>query len=97
MKIIAIAHEPEDAAPEDFMPHLKAESRLVWDMMQSGVLREIYFRQESHSAVLILECASAAEADAALAALPLVKAGMITFEIIPLVPYDGLEILFADA
>ncbi len=97
MKILALSHERSDAALQDFLPHLKAEARVVWELTQANILREIYFRQESHSAVLILECASAAEAKAALDTLPLVQASLISFEIMPLVPYDGLARLFADA
>ncbi len=96
MKILALAIELPDATPEQFMPHLPAESRRVWEMYLAGSLREIYFRQELHSAVLMLECADTAEAQALLDTLPLVKAGVIRFDLLPLVPYDGYEILFTD-
>ena len=52
---------------------------------------------DRHEAVLVLECADAAEARSALAGLPLVAAGLIEFELIPLVPYDGFARLFAAA
>ena len=42
----------------------------------------------------MLECSSLAEAAAALDALPLVREGLITFELLPLAPYDGFERLF---
>jgi hypothetical protein len=45
--------------------------------------------------VLVLECASAAEARAALDSLPLVREGLITFEIIPMIAYPGFARLFA--
>ena len=63
--------------------------------LQAGVFRELYFRQDRPEAVLILECADVEEAEGALNSLPLVKAGLITFEIIPLVPYPGFARLFA--
>ena len=43
---------------------------------------------------MILECACTAEAQEVLGTLPLVQAGLITFEIIPLIPYHGLSRLF---
>ncbi len=95
MKIIAISHDLNNPAPEDFMPHLKAESLRVWELMQADILREIYFRQDRHDAVLILECAGADEANAVIQSLPLVKAGLIAFDLLPLVPYPGLGRLFA--
>jgi hypothetical protein len=44
-----------------------------------------------------LECADAAEAHRVLATLPLVRAGLIAFEVIPLKPYPGLARLFGGA
>jgi hypothetical protein len=46
--------------------------------------------------VLILECADIEEAREVLNTLPLVKEGLITFDVIPLVPYPGFSRLFAD-
>lgn len=46
--------------------------------------------------MLILECADHKEAEAALASLPFVEAGLIAFDIIPLGPYSGFARLFGD-
>jgi len=97
MKILAIEKEAEGIPAERFQPHLKAEAARVWELYQAGTIRELYFRQDAHSAVLILECRDAAEAAAALSTLPLVQAGLITFEIIPLAAYPGFSRLFAAA
>lgn len=45
-------------------------------------------------AVLVLECADVAEADAVLTSLPLVAAGLIAFEVLPLRAYPGFSRLF---
>jgi hypothetical protein len=94
MKILALELEEEGMRPEQFAPHLKAEAGRVWELYQSGALRELYFRADRSEAVLILECADAAEAQQTLASLPLVQAGLIRFEVIPLVPYSGFARLF---
>jgi hypothetical protein len=94
MKILALEKETPGTTPEQFTPHLKAEAARVWELYQSGQLREIYFRQERKEAVLVLECADAKEAQTLLETLPLVQAGLIGFEVIPLVPYPGFERLF---
>jgi len=73
---------------------LKAEAHRVWELYQSGVLREIYFRGDRAHAVLILECGSLDEARAVLDTLPLVKTGLIAFEVTALLPYPGLARLF---
>ena len=54
----------------------------------------MYFRADRSTAVLILECAEIAEAEQTLSTLPLVHAGLIRFELIPLVPYPGFARLF---
>jgi muconolactone delta-isomerase len=95
MRILALERELSSAAactPE----LLRAEARAVWNLQQQGIVREVYFRADRHEAVLMLECADIAEAQAHLAALPLVQAGLITFDVIPLVPYDGFARLFAE-
>jgi muconolactone delta-isomerase len=97
MKILALEKEVPGVAPAAFQPHLQAEAARVWELQQSGILREIYFRQDRSDAVLILECADAAEAQRLLGTLPLVQAGLITFEMIPLKPYPGLARLFGGA
>jgi hypothetical protein len=94
MRILAIERELESAAPDKFAPHLKAEAAQAWDLYQAGVIRELYFRQDRPSAVLLLECAGVAEAEAALATLPLVAAGLIAFDVIALVAYPGFARLF---
>jgi hypothetical protein len=95
MKILALERELPDATAEAFQPLLKDEARGVWELQQSGALREIYFNAEQHTAVLVLECSDIGTARRMLATLHLVEAGLITFDIIPLVPYDGFARLFA--
>ena len=96
MKILAIEKESEGIKPEQFTPHLKDEAARVWEMYQSGIIRELYFRQDRSEAVLILECVSEHEAQQALDSLPLVQAGLIRFEVIPLIPYPGFARLFSN-
>ena len=94
MKILAIEREVLGIADNLFEPHLKQEAARVWELYRAGVLREIYFRQDQPSAVLVLECGDTQEASEVLNSLPLVKANLITFDIIPLAPYPGFSRLF---
>lgn len=95
MKILAIEREVPGVTQQEFSPHLKGEAAKVWELYQAGVFRELYFRQDQPSAVLVLECADIEEANEVLNTLPLVKEGLITFDIIPLKPYPGFSRLFA--
>ena len=96
MKILALEKELPGVQAADFQPHLAAEAARAWELYQAGVFREMYFRQDRPEAVLILECADVDEAQVTLNTLPLVKAGLITFDVIPLVAYPGFARLFAD-
>ncbi len=97
MKILAVEKECQGKTEKDFQPLLKDEAKRVWELQQSGALREIYFHRDLHTSVIILECADLEEAYQLLATLPLVTAELIEFELIPLAPYDGLARLFAQA
>jgi hypothetical protein len=97
MKILAMERETPGVRPEQFAPHLKVEARRIWDLYQAGLIREFYFRRDHSEAVLIMECSSADEAGRALGTLPMVLAGLITFDIIPLIPYPGFSRLFMES
>jgi NCAIR mutase (PurE)-related protein len=98
MQILAIERSVKGADDKRFTAELAAaEAQRVWDLHQAGIVREIYFRADQTSAVVILECAGASDAAAALETLPLVHAGLIEFEVIPLRAYPGFARLFADA
>lgn len=94
MRILAIEKELPGATKELFEPHLQAEAEKAWELHQAGIIRELYFREDQHSAVLLLECVDGQEARLVLDTLPLVREGLIEFEIMPLVPYPGFARLF---
>jgi len=96
MKLLALEKEVPGVTSEDIEPHLKAEAKRVWELYQAGIVREIHFRQDQPTAVLTLECANREKAEELLNTLPLVREGLITFDIIPLAPYPGFARLFAD-
>ena len=94
MKLLALEKEVPGFTPEHFQPHLEAEAAAAWQLYQAGVIREMYFRADASEAVLILECADVEHAKQILDSLPLVQAGLITFDVIPLRPYSGFSRLF---
>lgn len=96
MKILALEQDVPGVTSEQFQPHLKAEAAKVWELNQAGVIRETYFRQDRASAILVLECADEEDARRTLSTFPLVRAGLISFELIPLIPYPGFSRLFGE-
>lgn len=95
MRILAIERPVAGTTDAQFTPELRAaEARQAWNLHQAGVIRELYFHADEAMAVLVLECPDVAAADAALESLPMVTAGLIEFEVIPLRAYPGFARLF---
>ena len=95
MRILAIERPVAGVDQAQFTPELRvAEARRAWELHQAGLIRELYFYAEEPMAVLVLECADVAEADAALESLPMVAACLIDFELLPLRAYPGFARLF---
>ena len=95
MKVLALEKDRAGTSSADNAALLAAEAKAVWDLCQSGTIREIYFREVESQAVLVLEVPSTREAERLLAGLPLARAGLIEFEVIGLRPYPGFSRLFA--
>jgi muconolactone delta-isomerase len=97
MKILALEKDLSGVSQNSFTKDiLKEEAARIWQLHQSGAIRELYFRADRQAAVLILECANVDDAKAVLATLPLVQRKLIQFELIPLMAYSGLSRLFHD-
>lgn len=96
MKILALEIELPGGDEAAFQALAREEAAKVWELYQEGVIREPYFRKDKPEAVLVLECEGVEEAARILATLPLVEAGLIEFELIPLAAYPGFARLFAD-
>lgn len=92
VKVLALERELRSGEiPADL---LKAEAKRAWELYMAGMVREAYFRADKHEAVLVMEGPDLARIEQAVESLPLVKAGLITFDLIPLKPYDGFSRLF---
>ena len=96
MKILAMEKEIPGLTSEEFSTFAKAEARQVWRLIQEDKIREIYFRGDQESAVILLECQDTSEAKQILGSLPFVINSLIEFEIYPLRPYPGLDRLIKD-
>ena len=94
MRILALEIEKQEISGEDIDVLLTEEARKVWKLYQADFIRELYFRADKHSAILILECSDIKEAKQRLSERPLVSANLIDFELIPLATYPGFSRLF---
>jgi hypothetical protein len=93
MKILAIEKEISNDYKSNKERLLCDEAKSIYQLYLNDYLREIYFN-EHHNAILILEHKSIEEAKKVLEELPLVKNGMIEFDLMELKPYTGFSRLF---
>lgn len=94
MKIIAFDRRKPGVTLEDITPLLKEEVKYAWELYKAEIVRENYMRSDRPGAVLVLECVDLSEAQKITSDFPLVKAGLIEFDFIPLVPFTPIESLF---
>jgi muconolactone delta-isomerase len=97
MRILAQSSDKPDTDRDRAMKLLREEAAEVWRLKKQGVIRDIWFTNPNRDAVMIMECSSVAEARSVLAELPLVKHGLIAFDVVELVTYDGFERLFRES
>lgn len=95
MQFLLIARIPEDVTAEQAIPHVKAEAEKVWDNCSAEVVRSIHYIADMSGAVLMCEAESLSAMQKIADEFPMVKAGVLKIEVLPLKPYTGLESLFA--
>lgn len=95
MKILALEVENYPVNWNEVEPALlQSEAKRVFDLEQQDLIRNIYFRADTKSAVIEWEADSIDTVNQFLCDFPLVKAGFIHFDVFPLIPYTGLNRLF---
>ena len=95
VKVLAVGHAQTGIRWEHIYPYVGEEARSVWERYESDRVREFYLRADHRPGVmLVLECEDVTEAERLVAALPISKAELLNFEVIPLRPYMGFRELF---
>jgi hypothetical protein len=97
VRVLAIGHTQPGIRWEHIAPYVGVEARSVWELYESDRVREFYL-QANHrpGVVLVFESDDVSEAERVVAALPMVKAGLLDFEVIPLRPYIGFRELLEE-
>ncbi len=95
MKVLAVGHPRSGVRWEHIAPYVGEEARTIWERYETDQVREFYLRADHHpGVVLVFECEDMTEAERLVATLPMVEAGLLDFEVIPLRPYMGFIQLF---
>ena len=83
MKFLVVSTNTKDVSP-----FLAAEFQRIEELRSAGVLIGGWVKADFSGAVLVLQCAEAAEANAALATLPIVINDATSFELIEVVDLE---------
>jgi hypothetical protein len=94
MQYLVIVRVKEEAPVHKLMTLVKPEAAKVWEYYVAEKVRSVYYFADMDGAVLFLEAANLEEVEAAARDFPMVEAGFLSTEIIPLKPYTGFASLF---
>lgn len=95
MQFLMIARVAEGTPKEKVLPLVKSEAAKIWEYYAADRVRAVYYIADMSGAVALWEAASLEEVHEAAKHLPMVQAGALQLEFIPLKPYTGIDQLFA--
>ena len=78
-----------DFTEADLAPYMEPEAERARELYAAGTFREIWSRADIPGAAILIEAASLGEARGFMESLPLAIEGMLTYEIMPFMPYRG--------
>ncbi|MFZ2024201.1 MAG: hypothetical protein ACLPZY_20210 [Terracidiphilus sp.] len=93
IKVLAIGHLTGTMTPDQRRTIMPSEVADTVRLYLDGKIDQWYTRQDQPGVVFLLNVPSTDEANALLSALPLGKAKLMEFELIPLGPLNPLRIL----
>lgn len=96
-KVLAIGHLVSPPSGESFSSTMQSEVRDTVRLYLAGKIDQWYVRKDQNGVVLILNTPSVEDARVLLDSLPLGKAKMMQFDLIPLGPLSPLGLLLRDS
>ncbi|MFK5971318.1 MAG: hypothetical protein QM487_14530 [Candidatus Marithrix sp.] len=84
MQIMMVSHLASGITFEDTIPYSKKEAKKAWEYYTTGRYRQMYGRLDEGGVVVIMEAKSMEEAYKAVDQMPLVKNGLVEYDLIPL-------------
>jgi hypothetical protein len=95
MQVLVIARVVAGTAMEKVLPLVKPEAAKVWEYYAANLVHTIHYIADMSGAVLLFEAPSVEAVNEAVAQLPMVQAGLLQCEVLPLAPFTGFAKLFA--
>ena len=95
MQFLLIARVVEGVEWSRFCLIWKRKQKDVWEKYTAQIVRSIHYIADNSGAILMCETANLEAMQEIAAQFPMVKAGVLKIEVLPLKPYTGLASLFA--
>jgi hypothetical protein len=95
-KVLAIGTWTAKATPETFPPVMPSEARDTMRLLLAGKIDQWYAKNDGSGAVFLMNVTDPAEAHKLLENLPLGRADMMTFQLIPVGPLWPLGLLLGE-
>ena len=96
IRILAISKTSPGATREKIVPIMPEEVRATVRLYLQGKIQEWYSRADGTGVIFLLDCKDAAEASSLLEELPLGKAKLLEFDLIPVSPLAPLRFLLGE-
>jgi hypothetical protein len=94
MQILMVSRLAPGVSIEQTYPYGRGEAQLAWDYYTAGTYRQMYGRLDGNGVVAMMEVKSIEEAHKAVSAMPMVKNGLVEYDLIPLGHFFPLSFLF---
>ena len=95
MQYFVVCRIPEGTPRKNVIRLIREEAKAVWKLYESGIVRELYYIEDLSGAVLTVEATQFEDVKKAVETLPMIQAGLLEPDYIPLKPYTGFGKLFA--
>jgi hypothetical protein len=97
IRILAISKPASGATRDKILPIMPEEVKATVRLYLDGKIQEWYSRADGTGVIFLMNCKDAAEAHTLLEDLPLGKAKLLEFDLIPVSPLAPLRFLLGDA
>ena len=94
MQFLMIATIKPGIPKRDVIERIRQEAAAAWKLYGQDIVRTIHYKADLSGAVMMMEAETQEEIEDAIGTLPMVQAGILTTEIIPLKPYTAFGKLF---
>jgi hypothetical protein len=96
-RVLALDRLGDGVTREHLDAYMVDEARQTWALLKAGLVREAYRRTDRPGAVLLLEAAGLDDAASIVGDLPLVRAHLVTYDLMAVGAFTGLDALMDGA